>query len=137
MTEKMIDRSKAFWAWVWNSQKSEGTKRLVIDINNYGSCLAVLNYDETSFLDGGPYDTQMYFSYERIPEPKKRLMTREELLGFIAWNPHIVVRIQDEPPQVSNKFNFIRDMQMYSWAPITEAGEIGEWNKFEVSDGLH
>ncbi len=130
----MIDRNKAFWAYVWQTEKNEDRKRLVIDINKDGSCLAVLDYDETSFLDGGSYDTWVWSNYERIPEPKKRLMTRKEILGFIAWNPHIVVRIQDGVPQTSIHFNFMSDIPIYSWAPITEAGEIGEWKKFEVSD---
>ena len=130
----MIDRDKAFWAYVWQTEKNEDRKRLVIDINKDGSCLAVLDYDETSFLEGGSYDTWIWPNYERIPEPEKRLMTRKEILGFIAWNPHIVIRIKDEMPQTSIHFNFMSDIPIYSWAPITEAGEIGEWNKFEVSD---
>ncbi|MHC1600410.1 MAG: hypothetical protein ACXQS5_06300 [Candidatus Methanospirareceae archaeon] len=130
----MIDRSKAFWAWVWDGSNDHRAKRFVVDSIDGKNCIAVSLGDEHSYSNGGHVSFLGWEHYERIPEPKKRPMTRKEILGFIAWNPHIVVRIQDEPPQVSNKFNFIRDMQMYSWAPITEAGEIGEWNKFEVSD---
>ncbi len=26
------------------------------------------------------------------------------------------------------------ELESYDWAPITEAGEIGEWNKFYITE---
>ncbi len=130
----MIDRSKAFWAWVWNGSDDHRVKRFVVDSIDGENCIAVSLGDEHSYSNGGHVSFLGWEHYERMPEPKKRLMTRKEILGFIAWNPHIVVRIQDGVPQTSTHFNFMSDIPIYSWAPITEAGEIGEWKKFEVGD---
>ncbi|RLC32375.1 MAG: hypothetical protein DRH37_00775 [Deltaproteobacteria bacterium] len=130
----MIDRSTAFWAWVWDNDPQISGKRFVIHVNEDDSCLTVSDVHLEKFKIGERFDAVGYNHYKKIPEPKKRLMTRKEILGFIAWNPHIVVRIQDGVPQTSIHFNFMSDIPIYSWAPITEAGEIGEWNKFEVSD---
>ena len=90
----MIDRSKAFWAWVWNFalKPKQNIRELVIDtFGDTGGCIVA--DDPTAFLEGkDPYTTTWWNHHERIPEPKKRLMTREEILGFIAWNPHTVIR---------------------------------------------
>ncbi len=130
----MIDRKKAFRAWVWNTQKDTGRKRLVIDTNKSGLCIAVPSYDEIAFLEGKSYDTQIYAHFERIPKSKKRLRTRDEVLGFIAWYPHIVVRFLNHKPQPPHRLDYVEPIEMYKWASITEAGEIGEWHKFYITE---
>jgi hypothetical protein len=130
----MIDRSKAFWAWVWDNRKENKVKRLVIDSNNGEWVVVIVKGDEDDFFNMRCYDTEYHYHHERIPEPKKRLMTREEVLGFITWNPHIVVRLQEKDPLISSRYTYIQNIEMYEWAPITEAGKIGEWNKFYITE---
>ena len=73
--------------------------------------------------------------YRIKPEPKKRLMTRDEVLGFVAHNPHIVVRIHSLAWLPSLNWVYPdSDINEYEWATITERGEIGEPHKFEVDD---
>ena len=73
--------------------------------------------------------------YRIKPEPSKRLMTRNEVLGFVAHNPHIVVRYLGSTwgPSLSWSLSF-ENLDGYEWATITERGEIGEPHKFEVED---
>lgn len=75
------------------------------------------------------------FEYRIKPEPKRRPMTRAEVLGFVAWNPHIVVRmcgyIRWAPAQ---QVSFDENSESYEWAEITESGQIGEPHKFEIDE---
>jgi len=67
---------------------------------------------------------------EDPPKPKKRLMTREEKLGFCAHHPGIVVRLEDGDAQLPGYWNFT-GLGTYYWATISPDGEIGEWHAFE------
>jgi len=130
----MIDRSKAFWAYVWDSEFRPTTpeKRLVIDTaNNGGWCIVVSKEYEDDFSRDLLYDTVYFYHYERIEEPEQRLMTREEILGFIAWHPHIVICHKDGNPFSAARWSLMEcDIPHYRWAPITESGEIGELSQF-------
>jgi len=72
--------------------------------------------------------------YRIKPEPSKRLMTRNEVLGFVAHNPHIVVRNHGTKWDNAQKWEYNVSSDNYEWASITERGEIGEPHKFEVDD---
>ena len=84
------------------------------------------NYPRFDPLDGGIYRIK--------PEPAKRLMTRNEVLGFVAHNPHIVVRNHGTKWDNAQKWEYNVSSDNYEWASITERGEIGEPHKFEVDD---
>lgn len=73
-------------------------------------------------------------AYRIKPEPAKRLMTRNEVLGFVAHNPHIVVRNNRLEWDSAHGWGYRCDIETYEWATITERGEIGEPHKFEVED---
>ncbi len=91
----MIDRKKAFWAWVWNGSNDHRVKRFVVDSIDGKNCIAVssgteqsyFNGDHVSFLGWEHYERipepkkklRGWENYERIPEPKKRLRTRDEV----------------------------------------------------------
>ncbi len=124
---------KKMYVWGEDHSQADHIERIVIWHDNK-ACVAISRDYEDAFLMGKSFFITRWDHCEEISEPKKRLMTREEILGFIAWNPHIVVRIQEKDPLISSRYTYINNIEMYSWAPITEAGEIGEWSKFEVSD---
>ena len=132
----MIDRSKAFWAWVWDDsfQPSDKRRELVIDtFGNDDECIVA--DDPTAYLEvSGHYTTTWWNHYKRIPEQEKRLMTREEILGFIAWNPHTVIRYNNGVANPITTLAVGLKLEKYDWAPITEAGEIGEWSKFYITE---
>jgi len=132
----MIKREDAFWAWVWNDATGYMEKRLVIDVFENGHCLAIPEHDAEAYMKHHIQIGVIYYEhYERIPEPKKRLMTREEILGFIIWNPHIVIRINGGNALFPQwKSMLLDELESYDWAPITEAGEIGEWSKFYITE---
>ena len=136
----MINKEDAFMAVVWDEDEKpkDRSERLVVAELENGGCIAVLrDMTKEQFLnhDASSVSYDGWKHHERIPEPKKRLMTYEEVLGFVAWNPHIVVRfmggISSYPNIISGTLNGMSD---YEWAPITEAGEIGEWKRFEVEE---
>ena len=65
--------------------------------------------------------------------PKKRPMTREEVLGFLANTRGIVVRRQGQDWLLGAGWAFI-DLREYRWATITPDGKIGEPHAFEVEE---
>lgn len=115
----------------------ERAKELAPIIAAYGNGATI----ETSDLDTGPWlkmESPDFngsgLKYRIKPEPKRRLMTREEVLGFVAHNPHIVVRIDGDNWTTSGGWDFRQDIEHFEYAVITARGEIGEPHKFEVED---
>lgn len=72
--------------------------------------------------------------WHRKPEPKMRPMTHDEILGFIAHTPNIVVNKGDSEWVPSQYHEFIYHSSKYRWAYIDEKGNIGEPHKFEVEE---
>lgn len=73
-----------------------------------------------------------YEEWEIVPEPKKRPMTREEVLGFIEHN-HIRVSYKGNwrDKYFWDIMGLIKD---YEYAYIDEKGNISEPMKFEVEE---
>lgn len=69
-----------------------------------------------------------------VPERKKRPMTRNEVLGFLANTSGIVVRIHKDEWRNSGYFYFDAKIKDYEYAYIDEKGNIGEPMKFEVEE---
>ena len=68
-----------------------------------------------------------------IPTVKMRQKTREEVLGFIAHNPHIVVRVYNGDWDSAQSFSYSKhELSEYEWATITADGVIWEPRRFEV-----
>lgn len=68
-------------------------------------------------------------------DPKKRPMTRDEVLGFLANNPYIVVRMDNDSWSLSGQFYFHpENIEVCEWATILRDGKIGEPHKFEVAE---
>jgi hypothetical protein len=73
--------------------------------------------------------------YRVKPEPTKRPMTREEVLGFLANTPGIVTRYEENEwhhPGVHR----ISESQLdrYWWARIDARGKIGFPHRFEITE---
>lgn len=129
----MIDRSKCKEMWVWDYDDEIKTKVIVIDILKSNGCVAIKPVDNHKFLNGDLfYETEEWNHYEEIKEPKKRLMTRNEVLGFVEYN-HIVVKL-DEDIVPKTTFMLKNNIDLYQYATITADGIIGEWKKFEVEE---
>lgn len=75
--------------------------------------------------------------YRIKPESKRRLMTREEVLGFIANTKGIVTRFGHGSrsswaiPDFGLNYDHIDE---YEWAEITKSGQIGDPRKFYVDE---
>ena len=68
----MIDRSKAFWAWVYtNNELTSKIKRFVVEVNSDDSCLTVAKGHEDNFFSGKLWQASGWQHYKRIHEPKK------------------------------------------------------------------
>jgi hypothetical protein len=74
--------------------------------------------------------------YRIKPEPKKRLMTRGEVLYKVTNTPGMVVR-QDKGLVVPAQcYMFESKIERYEWAIIDKTGESvdGQWHKFGVEE---
>jgi len=129
----MIDRSKCEKMLVWNSREDEAVERIVIDINDDGSCKAVHECVEQDFIEGRSYITLNWGHCKPIPKKKKRYMTRDEVFGFIANTPGLVCRYQDNKFFSATFWSYNeKNIHDYEYATIDIKGNIGEWKKFEV-----
>jgi len=77
-----------------------------------------------------------YYTYWSIkPEPKKRLMTREEAMGFCLHTPGIVVRIDVGVWSLPKSFVFSVSTSRYDWAIMDIHGRVIDGpHTFEVED---
>lgn len=130
----MIDRSNCKEMWVWDNREFDKEKRIVVAIHDDGGCFAVTKSYEDTFCNNPEkyFNAEYWNHYEEIKEPKKRLMTREEVLGFIEHN-HVVVKL-DEDIVPKTTFMLKNNIDLYQYATITADGIIGEWQKFEVEE---
>ena len=71
--------------------------------------------------------------YRIKPEPKKRPMTRGEVLYMVTTTPRMVVRqIDGESLYPAISFLYVHDADQYEYAIIDASGEpIDGWHKFE------
>ena len=100
-----------------------------------GKAIQCRDTEEAPWEDGEQWGFHDGYQYRIKPEPAKRLMTRNEVLGFVAHNPHIVSRYCSSAWSPAQAWSYsLGDMEHYEWATITERGEIGEPHKFEVED---
>jgi len=75
-----------------------------------------------------------YTDWSIKPEPKKRPMTREEIIGFCANTPGIVVRFDKGDWVLPRMISFSEDPSEYDWTTVDIHGHYGEPHKFDVSD---
>lgn len=71
--------------------------------------------------------------WQILEEPKTRPMTRNEVLGFLAHNNGVVVRLYGDW-QLPERFSFGEVLDRYEYAHISEDGVIGEAKKFEIEE---
>ena len=72
--------------------------------------------------------------HRKLEKEKMRLMTHDEILGFITHNPHIAVKVDEQPWSPPGNFRFNLSIDRYEYAHIDEKGNIGEPHKFEVEE---
>lgn len=64
-------------------------------------------------------------------EPEKRLMTREEILGFVTHNPRILVSANGNIWRLPQYWDFTEPIEVYEYVRINRNGEhITEPSKF-------
>jgi hypothetical protein len=88
--------------------------------------------DNSSDLEFG-FDW-LHFDYRIKPTPKKRLMTREEVLGFVANTPGIVASGTPYGFALANQFDYMNSIEQYKWATISPDGKLGEFQLFEIEE---
>lgn len=75
--------------------------------------------------------------YRIKPEPKKRLMTRDEVLGFVSYHGQgMLVRTSNDIPFLPYACHFLGSIYTYEYAHFDERGkQLTEWRKFEIEEG--
>jgi len=124
---------KKMYVWNQRTRPTYPVKRIVLWEGNNG-CTAVQHDCETGFPNDGRLDTKIWNYCEEVPKPKMRPMTRNEVLSFIAYHPHTLVKRLQDVWLLPAFFSFNNQLSDYEWASITEDGFIGEPRKFEVID---
>lgn len=71
--------------------------------------------------------------YTGQDKPKIRLMTRDEVLYFIATTPGIVVRFPNSQARPAQYYPYSDTHEGVEWAYASPTGEY-EWRKFEVAE---
>ena len=113
----------------------ERAKELAPIIAAYGEGKKVQYYDECDGVwctvidpvwgNNGPY---------RIaPEPRKRAMTRDEVLNFLAERPNILVMIDDVGEWYLSEYFAYENPAAYSYCLVTN-GVRSEPRKFEIEE---
>ena len=74
------------------------------------------------------------FDYRIKPVPKKRLMTRDEVLGFVANTLGIVASYSLTAPKLASQLAFLDSIEAYTWATISPDGKLGEFQPFEIDE---
>lgn len=116
-------------------------KTLVRDDGNY-KCWFDPDHEDGPFIfQNGNNETECMLNAWNLTdwkiqeEPKKRPMTRDEVLGFVTNTLGIVVMCKDDADSVGPwSFNYLSAIDRYRWAYITKDGKIGEWHRFEVEE---
>lgn len=78
--------------------------------------------------------------YRVAAEPKKRPMTRGEILYKITTTPAMVARFNAGDPvpatlTLGMGYSFERLLECAEWAYVSPSGEpLGDWHKFEVEE---
>ena len=117
---------------VWFKQQPKCI-RLVLAINTNGQALGVYATYEAAYAAGEPCWTTLWDHYAEIGEesPEKRRMTRDEILGFLANTPGVLVRYRlgnwSLPAAMHGAESFVE----YQWTTIDKDGIRGEPMEFE------
>ena len=76
----------------------------------------------------------LYMEYRIAPEPRKRAMTRDEVLNFLAERPNVLVKYRDEDLwYFPSTFVYDVDTSCYSYCLVTN-GVRSEPRKFEIEE---
>ena len=129
----MLDRNECKKMFVWDNDNNKERKRIVIYINNDGSCVAVAHADEAAFLRGDDFRTVSWDNCEPIPEKKFRPMTNEEMRGFIANTLGIEIRHKSwelSGWMVHTPIGVFKNSEDWQYRAISPTGETGESQDF-------
>jgi hypothetical protein len=123
----MLDALLAGKRLVHNS----GTLEIFYDVEHIEGPFVV------EFSDGSSSRLEAYWNfYEEFiikQESKKRYMTRDEVLNFLAEHPNCLTCLEDRDWNIAHAFSFSSDISHYSYC-LVENGVRSEPKKFEVEE---
>ena len=135
----MLDRSKCEKMYVWDSNDTEKHQRsrLVIEIFEDGSCIAIPKEEELGFKNKRGFSAIHWQVCEPIPQKKTRPMTNAEMRGFIANTPGIELRHVSwsvDNWRIDHGICGNAEPEQWLYRTISLTGEAGEPQKFEVEE---
>ena len=91
--------------------------------------------NDPDWYDYGEWDfSSPTVQYRIAPEPRKRAMTRDEVLNFLAERPNVLVKYRDEDLwYFPSTFVYDVDTSCYSYCLVTN-GVRSEPRKFEIEE---
>ena len=119
----------------------ERAKELAPIIAAYGEGKRVQAYDfmNNIWVDASNPAWIVAVTYRIAPEPRRRLMTRDEVLNFLAEHPNVLVRYEGSEFNLSSLFalnieiGIRKAIESYSYC-LVENGVRSEPRKFEIEE---
>lgn len=120
------------FVWDGNEKPKKPSQSIVIQINDDGSCIAILEEDLDAFHKGYAFTTESWDHYEEIPEKTKRLMTHDEIFAMIQRELRKGNLVLFENPSGTTTVNWhsSNNPEMHPYS--TDLGKT--WHKLEVEE---
>ena len=120
------------WVWAWDDDKAQGCKALYL-VKGEDRLYPHVVWGLLRGYQGGFANCEPYADQDKPKVPKKRLMTRDEALHFIANTSGIVARYDGGTIYTAQSQTFQGLIELYEWSYSSPTGEY-EWNKFETEE---
>ena len=90
--------------------------------------------NDLDWYDYGEWDfSSPTVQYRIAPEPRKRAMTRDELLNFLAERPNALVQLNNDSWNNPGRYDYSFPTPCYSYCLVTN-GVRSEPRKFEIEE---
>ena len=123
---------------VWDDSTVK-LEHIVLAITDNDMAVCVSAQSEEKYINGEPFDCYVWLHHKDFDveqpvvlksTPGKRLMTRNEMLGFLSSTARVVVRTGTNAWQLPHGLSSNIDLIAHQWATIDADGNIGEPQEF-------
>ena len=113
---------------VWDKSNNKNN-RIVLSVTDSGRAVCVSNSYEDEYIVERNFRVKVWSHCEELT--KKRIMTRNEILGFLEHTAGVVTRLNKGEWTLHQHFCYnTLPVINYQWATIDEDGVIGEPQEF-------
>ena len=128
----MVNRNKCERMYVWNDDATEKYVRIVILVNDDGSCVAVRDAFAVEFLAGNYFQTESWKHCEYTPG--ERRMTPAQVMGFMVNTTGVIyrnTRWKSGIWKANPVFASYENPDNWVWRTSALNGDVGPINSFK------